>query len=115
VPSGPRAGYAIEGGGSHLIMATTEKPHPTLGPGLLVRLSLRHSPRDRGGQLLTAIGLNMLESASTPEAHFIGSWCGPEGALQYTSFLPNAICRPGAMEIMCLTMVGRAHWIDSLA
>lgn len=58
VPSGPRAGYAIQGGNSHLIMATTQHPHPTLGPGLLVRLLLQHSPHGPSGTPITAIDLN---------------------------------------------------------
>jgi hypothetical protein len=114
VPSGPRAGYAIEGGGSHLIMATTEHPHPTLGPGLLVRLLLRHAPRDHDGAVLSAVGLNALEATNIREAQFIGSWSGPSDALQFTTFLPNALYQPGAMQILCFTTIGRAHWIDSL-
>jgi hypothetical protein len=113
VPSGPRPGYAIQGGDSHMIMATTQHAHPTLGPGLLMRLLLRHSPRVKGVSL-SAVDLNTLEATQSGEGHFIGSWCGPENALQFTAFLPNVLYRPGAMQIFCYSFVGRAHWIDSL-
>lgn len=72
-----------------LLLARTDEPHPLLGNGLKVRLSLPHGLTASAGATIAA-ELNRLEAAAGPATEGIGAWVGSGGQLQHVAFLPNA-------------------------
>lgn len=93
-----------------LLQALTHEPHPLLGNGLKVRLSLPHGATETAGATV-ATELNRLEMASGSAADGIGAWVGSGGQLQHVAFLPNA-AHTGDEDATDLLRSGldRARW-----
>ena len=102
-----------------LLQVNTNQPHPVLGNGILMRLSL--PPEDLweieeiNGPLI--IDMNSRDQKEWPTGHFMGSWClGPVGKNSLTpvfvSFIPKIVCNPTVLANMVLSMVGHNTWAE---
>jgi hypothetical protein len=102
-----------------LLQVNTNQPHPVLGNGILMRLSL--SPEDLweieelNGSLI--IDMNSRDNKEWPTGHFFGSWClGPAGTNSFTpafvSFIPIVACNRTVFVNMVLSMLGHNTWAE---
>lgn len=96
-----------------LLQALTHEPHPLLGNGLKLRLTLPHGLTEAAGATIAA-ELNRLEAASAT-ADGIGAWVGTGGQLQHVAFLPNAAHTgdDDATELLRSGMA-RARWASDV-
>jgi hypothetical protein len=87
----------------------TDEPHPALGNGLHVTLTvpMRLSQSAIGHLVLD---LNTHEKDEYKRCHTLGSWCGHGGRLAHRLFVPNALYEPSVLESVCVTMTTRAVW-----
>ncbi len=112
--SGDQAGLAMEvpyRQTTALIRMDTQEPHPVLGNGLVVRLSL---PGHAGPGPAWAAMRNEQELGTLTRAHFVGSWVGSAGFATFVCFYPNMLARTGMSEVnVALSMINRARWIAS--
>jgi hypothetical protein len=103
------------GSGSALIQCWTDQAHPQLGNGLLVTLMLPHSVSDQpdGG----AADLNFFEARAWTDVPNLGCWHtrdagGARGIFPaHSTFIPNALYRPGLVQNFVLWEMGRARWV----
>ena len=102
-----------------LLQVIINQPHPVLGNGILMRLSL--PPEDLweveeiNGSLI--IDMNSMDQKDWPTGHFMGSWClGPVGPNSLTpvfvSFIPKIACNPTILANMVLSMIGHNTWAE---
>jgi hypothetical protein len=96
--------------GTSLLQVGTDQPHPSLGNGMLVRLSLpEHAPDVDGGAW--ANDMNRRELASLTRAHFLGGWVVAEGTPTFVTFYPNALkLMPGDIQSLVMSAGLRAKW-----
>ncbi len=95
-----------------LIQLDTNEPHPALGNGLLVRISL---PGDRGPGPDWASMRNHQELDSLTRSHFLGSWVGSARFPTFVSFYPNLTARTGMGSLnIAFSTINRAMWVASL-
>jgi hypothetical protein len=101
---------ATEDGFQHLEVRTDE-PHPKLGNGLHITLTvpMRLNPEAIGHLVLD---LNSYERAEYKRCHTLGSWCEHDGRLAHRLFFPNALFDNDLLEEACVTMATRAIWVD---
>jgi hypothetical protein len=96
-------------GGTSLCFLETRNSHPTLGNGLLGRLTVPDAPEDI---LEVALELNDRELEDLTRSHFLGSWCeGGNGRLCHISYFPNAVYVEGLLWNIYFSNVMRARWI----
>jgi len=104
------------GNDSALVRVRSDERHPWLGSGLLTTLQLPYFPGfDESSKV--ASHLNFLEVLNTDIGiPLLGGWTtstgrapGREG-VAYSSFVPNAMYKPGIATHMALWAVGRARW-----
>ena len=103
------------GNGSALIQCMTDQAHPQLGNGLLVTLQLPHNATDQadGG----AAALNFFEARAWTEVPNLGCWHSRDtGSARgtvpaHSTFIPNALYRPGLIQNFVFWEVGRARWV----
>lgn len=98
--------------GTSLLQAKADEPHPALGNGMLVRLSLPDRLDDSDGPGWAA-EMNRRELNSLVRAHSIGAWVIRSGTPTHVSFYPNFVKYPDDGELfnLLLTSVNRARWI----
>jgi hypothetical protein len=111
-------GLAIEtsfGEGTALIRLGTKDIHPALGAGLLATLQLPvlGDPKEIADQCGR---LNLIESMWTDDFPQLGCWHpgGPREGQEwptFTTFVPNALYRPGLAHHVAAWMIRRARWI----
>ncbi|HSM33674.1 MAG TPA: hypothetical protein VK987_06260 [Anaerolineae bacterium] len=110
--TGDEAGLAIEvtyRQTTALIRVDTDEPHPGLGNGMIVRLSL---PGAAGPGPGWAAMRNRQELKSLTRAHFVGSWVGSAAFATFVSFYPNMLARTGIGAVnVALSTINRAMWI----
>jgi hypothetical protein len=110
--SGDAAGVTLEvpyGGATALIQLETDWAHPSLGAGMVVRLSL---PDGGSPGAEWAALRNRQELESLTRSHFIGGWIGSAPFPTLVSFYPNMLARSGMAAInIVLSMIGRARWM----
>ncbi len=89
----------------------TNEPHPKLGNGLHVTLTvpMRLSPQAIGHLLLD---LNTYEKSEYKRCHTLGSWCNHNGKLAFREFIPNALFDEDYLEDVCVSMCTRAIWTN---
>jgi hypothetical protein len=93
-----------------LLQARTDEPHPLLGNGLTVRLSLPHGMTTSAGAAVAA-ELNRLEAVAETATDGIGAWVGSGGQLQHVVFLPNAAhTADGDATELLRSGLDRARW-----
>ena len=110
-PYGKHGGTAVLGGTSNLLRVSTEDRHPSLGSGMLMRLSLQEHPSHEG-ERLGATRLNQLELQDGCQSHFLGSWCAnPSGGPpDFVSFLPNILRAANLLTNLVMSMGIRSRW-----
>jgi hypothetical protein len=94
-----------------LLQAVTDEPHPSLGNGMLVRLSLpEHVADEDGGSW--ANNMNGQELAVLTRSHFLGSWVVANGTPTFVTFYPNALkLAPGDIQSLLVSANVRAKWV----
>lgn len=103
------------GSGSALIQCWTDQAHPQLGNGLLVTMMLPHNATDApdGG----VAGLNFIEARVWTEVANLGCWHSRDAGRgrgifpSHSTFVPNALYRPGLVQNFVLWEMGRARWV----
>lgn len=113
-PTGLTAEVAF-GSGSALIQCRTNQAHPRLGNGLLVTLMLPHNVADQpdGG----VADFNFFEARAWTEVPKLGCWhsrdAGRERGIfpSHSTFVPNALYRPGLIQNFVFWEIGRARWV----
>lgn len=110
--TGDETGMSIEvpfGQATALIQVDATEAHPSLGNGMLVRLSL---PGDANPGPEWAAMLNRSELDSLTRAQFIGSWVGSASFPTHVSFYPNLLARTGMGVVnIALSMIDRVGWL----
>lgn len=103
------------GNDSALIQCWTDQAHPQLGNGLLVTLHLPCNAVDQADGGVAA--LNFFEARAWTEVPNLGCWHSRDtgsarGKLPaHSTFIPNAIYRPGLIQNFVLWEMGRARWV----
>jgi hypothetical protein len=106
------------GNESALIQCWTNQAHPQLGNGLLITLQLPHKVADQsdGGVAV----LNFFEARAWTEVPNLGCWHtrdtgSARGTVSaHSSFIPNALYRPGLIQDFMLWEIARARWVRSV-
>ena len=110
--SGDASGVTLEvpyGDATAMIQLETDWEHPSLGAGLVARLSL---PDGGSPGVEWAARLNRLELESLTRSHLVGGWLGSAPFPMFVSFCPNMLARTGMDAInVALSMMGRARWM----
>lgn len=103
--------WACGGDEGLLLTIRTDEPHPKLGNGLHMTLTvpLRLSPEAIGHLVLD---LNTYEKVEYKRCHTLGSWCNHEGKLAFREFVPNALFSEEYLEETCVNMSTRAIWTN---
>lgn len=116
--NGDQTGLTAEvpfGSGSALIQCSTNQAHPQLGNGLLVTLQLPHNATDQADGGVAA--LNFFEARAWTEVPNLGCWHlrntgSDRGTVPaHSTFIPNALYRPGLIQNFVLWEMGRARWV----
>jgi hypothetical protein len=89
----------------------TDDPHPKLGNGLHVTLTvpMRLSAEAIGHLVLD---LNTNERLEYKRCHTLGSWCAHDGKLAFREFVPNSLYAPEYLEEVCVNVCTRAIWAN---
>jgi hypothetical protein len=109
------------GDGSAIILLRTDQPHPHLGNGLHVSLSLPHVSDAQSAQA-RASDMNYLEDREWSKfgVQFIGNWHADEWrghgfVPEFSCFIPNMVYSPGLAENLVLYAMARAKWARELS
>ncbi len=103
--------WSCGGSGSIVVAARTEDPHPTLGNGLHVTMTVPLSLNPEAiGHLV--LDLNGLERSDYKRCHVLGSWCAHEGQLAFRLFVPNTLYTPEVLPDVLVNMSTRAIWVN---
>lgn len=105
------AEFPMRDSGMIQLVANAADPHPDLGNGLHVDLTLpgKYAPELGAG---LALSLNALERKEWRRSQFFGSWGVHDGYLGFHSFLPNTAYHAGSMTALVLSNVIRVEWVQ---
>ncbi len=100
-----------------LIQLMTDHPHPDLGQGLGVFLTLpARLPETDAARIANQLNLRQFEERETIPA--FGSWCvrhiGEDSHVGRAFFVPNANFRPGRAVDCAMSAINQAVWVDNL-
>lgn len=119
IANGDTSGLTAEvpfGHDTALIQCWTDQAHPKLGNGLLVTMQLPIV--DQEEQHTVAVeDLNFFEARAWTEVPQLGCWHMRQTASDrgkvaaHSTFIPNALYRPGLVQNFVLWEMGRAHWV----
>jgi hypothetical protein len=108
------------GAATAILKLKTDEPHPRLGNGLLITLTLPGLYEDEGRMADLAIEMNFMEITRWLKVGvpLIGNWsaerwnlpAGPRFATAFSCFVPNMMYKPGLAENFVLYAMGRAKW-----
>lgn len=106
------AGFTVEfpyGQQSSLCQVMADQPHPRYGNGLLLLQSFPTEGKSdlKGAEL--ALAMNRSELSERPFGYGFGSYAYRESTLHFTSFLPNALYRPGLLPSIYFSCAQRAR------
>lgn len=94
-----------------LLQVTTDQPHPSLGNGMLLRLSIPEHVSDSDGPAW-ANRMNLGELASLTRTNLLGSWTVVNNTPTFVAFYPNAAhVREGVLTNIVMNAGSRARWI----
>jgi hypothetical protein len=98
---------------SSLFRGSGHDPHPRYGNGLLLIQSFRVSycPEEA---IRCALSLNADELTRNPAGYGFGSYCYGDGCVHFTTFVPNAVHRPGLLPSLYYAGAGRAWHMSKL-
>jgi hypothetical protein len=95
--------------GTALLQVSTDQPHPQLGNGVLIRLTLPVA-NEHG----LANALNLAEPREFAGCHFLGSWCSAPpsqgGGPTFVTFLPSMAATPDVLGALIMSSGLRAKW-----
>jgi len=103
------------GNDSALIKCWTDQVHPQLGNGLLITLQLPQDVADQSNN--GAATLNLFEARGWTEVPNLGCWHTRDtgtarGTVSaHSTFIPNALYRPGLIQNLILWETGRTRWV----
>ncbi len=92
-------------------IATTDTPHPLLGNGLSLRLTVPANMPE-GSRAHLALALNDMERQEWNWCHDVGSYCCRGVDFGFDCFIPNISYAPGALPEMAHDMATRARWLN---
>lgn len=99
-----------------LIQCFTDQPHPQLGNGLLVTLTLPFDVKQKHVGV-TAHALNFFEARAWTEVPQFGCWHSRDTATErgtvaaHAIFVPNALFRSGLVQNLVIWQMARARWV----
>jgi hypothetical protein len=97
--------------GTSLFQTTTDEPHPALGNGMLLRLSLPEHVSDSEGPAW-ANSMNCLELDRLTRTNLLGSWTVVNNTPTFVAFYPNAArLGDGFLTNIVMNAAGRAKWV----
>ncbi|MCX5977798.1 MAG: hypothetical protein NTV33_13525 [Coprothermobacterota bacterium] len=105
-------GFTVEfpyGERSSLCQAMADQPHPRYGNGLLLLQSFPVTGKSDADGVRLALSMNAIELAQAPFGYGLGSYAYRDSMLQFTSFFPNALYRPGLLPNLFLACAARAR------
>jgi hypothetical protein len=97
------------GESSSLFRATGREPHPRYGNGLLLIQSFRTGDLSEEKAIRFALSLNTSELTKSPTGYGFGSFCHNAGCIHFTTFLPNAVYRPGLLPSLYYAAASRTQ------
>ena len=106
------AGFTVEfpyGDRSSLCQAKADQPHPRYGNGLFLLQSFPVKAMSDTDGVKLALSMNKIELTERPFGYGFGSYAYKDSALHFTSFLPNAIYRPGMLPNIYFSCAQRAR------
>jgi len=96
-----------------LVRVFTGTPHPELGNGALLIMGLPLT-LDRDDIVELANDLNLVEAQQDRTTTLLGAWCADPTtggrSLAFTSFVPNALARPGILENLVIYQMVRSRF-----
>ncbi len=99
------------GEGDIVIAVKTDEPHPKVGNGLHLTLSIPLTLTAEGiGHLV--LELNGLERTDYKRCHTLGSWCEHEGKLAFRLFVPNCLYDHRMLHDLLVNFSTRAIWAN---
>ncbi len=105
---GVTAEYPFPHSTSMLRISSHDK-NPRIGHGLLSLLMVPEGGMD-AETARRAMDLNEKEVLSFTGIRSFGSWCPSETGLVHTAFYPNALFRPGSVQLLGMNDALRARW-----
>ena len=106
------AGFTVEfpyGEQSSLCQAKADQRHPRYGNGLFLLQSFPVKATSDTDGVKLALSMNKIELTERPAGYGFGSYAYKDSALHFTSFLPNAIYRPGLLPNIYFSCTQRAR------
>jgi hypothetical protein len=97
---------------SSLCTASAEEPHLHYGNGLKVVQSFAAHGKSPSEGAKLALSLNQAELTQRPFGYGFGSYIFRDGKIQFVSFYPNALYRPGLLPNMFYACAGRAREVS---
>lgn len=106
------AGFTVEfpyGDQSSLCQAMADQPHPRYGNGCFILQSFPVAAKSDLEGARLALSMNRNELMERPFGYGFGSYAYRDGTLHFTSFLPNALYRPGLLPNIYFSCAQRAR------
>lgn len=103
--------WSINSSENSTLECTCHEPHPVLGNGLHLTLTL---PLKLAAEPCAhlALELNQYERHEWKRSHMLGSWCVHGDFLAFRCFLPNTVYQHDLLPQLALAMALRAQWVD---
>jgi hypothetical protein len=106
------AGFTVEfpyGNQSSLCQAVADQPHPRYGNGLFLLQSFPVKVASDTDGVKLALSMNAIELTERPFGYGFGSYAYRDSTLNFTSFFPNALYRPGMLPNIYFSCAQRAR------
>jgi hypothetical protein len=105
-------GFTVEfpyGERTSLCQAKADQRHPRYGNGLFLLQTFPVKATSDTDGVKLALSMNKIELTERPPGYGFGSYAYKDNALHYTSFLPNALYRPGLLTNIYFSCAQRAR------
>jgi hypothetical protein len=110
--TGGGLGFTVEfpyGNSTSLFQGMGDQPHPRYGNGLFLLQSFPVVSMSDEDGIRLALSLNATELTEKPFGYGFGSYCFRDSMINFTSFLPNALYRPGLLPSIYFGSGARAR------
>ena len=102
------------GGEASLCEIRADVAHPYYGSGLFLLQHMPLAPPTESEGVGFALALNDVELTQAPLGYGFGSYAWKNGMIYFTSFLPNALYRPGLLPNVYASCVQRAAQLHAM-